>query len=172
MKARFAAQPAEHRAFDLVVCSHIDNDHINGLLTLFRRRPDGFRAGDVWFNPRDHLVPDALGTGQGDQLSELLGPARDRWNAAFGGRAVVVPDGGPLPERELTGMTITVLAPGLGAAGRAAGGVAGVPAGARGAGAAAAGRPRRGDRLARRAGQQDRSIPTRARRTDRASRCC
>jgi hypothetical protein len=112
LKARFAAQPAEHRAFDLVVCSHIDNDHINGLLTLFRTPPDGFRAGDVWFNSRDHLVPDALGTGQGDQLSELLGPARDRWNAAFGGRAVVVPDGGPLPERELTGMTITVLAPG------------------------------------------------------------
>lgn len=112
LKARFAAQPVEHRAFDLLVCSHVDNDHINGLLTLFRRPPDGFRAGDVWFNSRDHLVPDALGTGQGDRLSKLLGPVQDRWNAAFNGRAVAVPGDGPLPVRELPGMTVTVLAPG------------------------------------------------------------
>ncbi len=112
LKARFGAQPVDHRNFDLVVCSHIDNDHIAGLLTLFRAPPDGFRADDVWFNSRDHLVRDALGTGQGDRLSRLLGARGGPWNAAFDGKAVVVPDTGTLPVRSLPGLTVTVLAPG------------------------------------------------------------
>lgn len=112
LKARFTAQSTDDRSFDLVVCSHIDNDHINGLLMLFRRPPERFRTVDVWFNSRDHLIPDALGTGQGDRLSELLGASGQAWNAAFSGRAVVVADAGPLPVVQLSGLTITVLAPG------------------------------------------------------------
>jgi hypothetical protein len=112
LKSKFAAQPLADRTFDLVVCSHVDNDHINGLLTLFRRRPEGFQTADVWFNSRDHLIPDALGTGQGDQLSQLLLAAGQTWNAAFAGKAVVVADSGDLPVIALPGLTVTVVAPG------------------------------------------------------------
>jgi len=67
---RLARQPEDQRTFDLVVCTHIDVDHIGGLLALAGDPPAGFRAADVWFNGRRHL--DLLGPAQGDTLSDAL----------------------------------------------------------------------------------------------------
>ena len=111
LAARIASQPANERHFDLVVCTHIDSDHIGGLIGLFNRPPTAFNVGDVWFNGRQHLNPDMLGTDQGERLGTLLRSKRLPWNLTFGGRAVVVTDHGPLPQVTLPGLTLTLLSP-------------------------------------------------------------
>jgi beta-lactamase superfamily II metal-dependent hydrolase len=108
---RIAHLPASDRHIDLVVCTHIDIDHIGGILGLFRDWPPGLTVGDVWFNGRDHLRADVLGPRQGDQLGAILKAGRWPWNAAFGGQAVVVGDDGVLPVFELRGLTLTLLGP-------------------------------------------------------------
>ena len=106
---RLARQPEDQRTFDLVVCTHIDVDHIGGLLALAGDPPAGFRAADVWFNGRRHL--DQLGPAQGDTLSDALTRHSVPWNQAFGEAAVVVPARGELPVIELPGLRVTLLSP-------------------------------------------------------------
>lgn len=106
---RVDRQPEDRRAFDVVVCTHIDADHIGGLLALVDDPPPGFHAADFWFNGRDHV--DVLGPTQGDHLSAGLRNTSVPWNDAFGGGAVVVPRGGDLPVVELPGLRITLLSP-------------------------------------------------------------
>lgn len=104
--------PDGDRHVGLVVCSHIDADHIEGVLDLFSHVPKGFTAGDVWFNGQRHLRGELTGPLQGSRLERILGRAGRPWNAAFHGGAVVVADDGPLPVVRLPGLTITLLAPG------------------------------------------------------------
>ncbi|MEU3986400.1 MBL fold metallo-hydrolase [Streptomyces sp. NPDC026672] len=109
---RLRRQPVHDRRFDLVVCTHVDTDHIGGLLSLFTRPPDGFHADEVWFNCRDHLLPaDLLGPRQGDRLAALLRERGADWNRRAEGRAVVVPDDGTPPVFDLPGLTLTLLSP-------------------------------------------------------------
>ena len=82
---RLQAQPVDQRHFDVVMCTHIDLDHIGGLLPLFRTPLEGFGVGDVVFNSRHHLVGDTLGVDQGEELTDLL-EGRWPWNEAFGRR--------------------------------------------------------------------------------------
>jgi hypothetical protein len=103
---RLQAQPVDQRHFDVVMCTHIDLDHIGGLLPMFRTPLEGFGVGDVWFNSRHHLVGDTLGVDQGEELTDLL-EGRWPWNEAFGRRAVVA----PAEVHTLPGLTVTVLAP-------------------------------------------------------------
>jgi beta-lactamase superfamily II metal-dependent hydrolase len=107
---RLARQPEDQRTFDLVVCTHIDADHIGGLLALLTGPPAGFAVADLWFNGRRHLG-DVLGPAQGDQLSALITQRSVPWNRAFGGTAVVVPAAGGLPVITLPGLRITLLSP-------------------------------------------------------------
>lgn len=97
---------------ELLVETHIDADHIQGLVSLLSvpERVRLFR--DVWFNGHRHLVS-VLGMGDAEALTASLEQHPDRWNRAFGGAAVVVPDApAPLPVVELAGgMTVTLLAP-------------------------------------------------------------
>lgn len=111
LTARLAQQPAYQRRFDVVMCTHIDADHIGGLLTLFREPPPGFAVADMWFNGWHHLREDALGPRQGDQLTERLVAAKQPWNVAFDQRAVVLPEHGLLPTVPLPGLKITLLSP-------------------------------------------------------------
>ena len=106
---RLARQPADQRDFDLLVCTHIDVDHIGGLLALANKPPPGFRVADVWFNGRRHL--DLLGPAQGDELSAAFTRRAMPWNTAFGGGPVFVPLRGDLPVVELPGLRITLLSP-------------------------------------------------------------
>ena len=51
LRERVLALPADDRVIDLAVVSHIDSDHIGGLLALFTAAADlGVQFGDVWFN--------------------------------------------------------------------------------------------------------------------------
>lgn len=101
--------------FELLVITHIDQDHIGGVLELLRRAPEGVTFGDIWFNGWKHLPSDELGAAQGEIVSALIGDRGLPWNKAFDGGAVALTDDGALPEiAPLAGdMKLTLLSPSL-----------------------------------------------------------
>lgn len=105
----------EERCFELLVVTHIDDDHIAGVLDLLADRSSEFRAKDIWFNGYRHLPdegPETLGPVQGERLTDLLVKPGIHWNDAFGAAAVVVPAAGDLPRVELDGgLILTLLSP-------------------------------------------------------------
>lgn len=95
LRARINALPVEERKFELVVVTHIDLDHISGILELLEEdTPEGLEIGDFWFNGYP-VLPDpegVLGAKQGERLSFWLGQHGITTNAAFGGGAVMLDD--------------------------------------------------------------------------------
>lgn len=118
---RFRALPEGERAFELLVVTHVDTDHIGGVLTglVDPGEPVPVTFADVWFNGWEHLnglVPaderstlEPMGGVQGELLTTWL---RDHpWNDAFD-RAAAVRTETELPRIELPdGLTVTLLAP-------------------------------------------------------------
>lgn len=117
LRARIDALRKGDQRFELMVLSHVDTDHIEGLIKLFANpKPWPFVVMDVWFNGWRHLeqAHGLLGGRQGEFFSALLVQrlSANTWNGAFGGQAVVVPDNQPLPERTLAGgLKLTLLSP-------------------------------------------------------------
>src|SRR5262249_4885334 len=113
LKQRFAALPADQREFELLMLSHVDADHIEGLLKIVADPDLRVRFKDVWFNGRCHL--DRLqdfGAVQGEIFTQGIAAKGWNWNAAFDGASVVIPDNGALPVKDLAdGMRLTVLSP-------------------------------------------------------------
>ena len=125
LRARLEALPEDQRRFDLLVVTHVDEDHIGGVLSCLADPDDplpGLVFDDIWFNGWDHLhgrstpVPGAparlesMGPVQGERLTSWL---RDQpWNEAFG-RGPVVRDDGPLgaPTDLGGGVSVTILGP-------------------------------------------------------------
>ena len=125
-KARVLLSRVEHELkqadngslhIDLLVVTHVDNDHIGGVLELFENFPDGLTIGDVWFNAYRHLLPpDKLGPAQGERLSKalkkLVARSKLSWNQAFDGGPVVIAEQGELPVRKRhDGLKLTLLSP-------------------------------------------------------------
>ncbi len=113
LKALLQRLPESERKLELLVVTHIDRDHIEGVLALLRDEDCPVSFSDIWFNGYGHLkaVDDEdFGAIQGEALTELL---KDKpWNVAFGRRSVRVPRAGPLPEIRLPGdLRITLLSP-------------------------------------------------------------
>jgi hypothetical protein len=108
------------RAFELFVLTHIDADHINGVLPLFETPNLNARFEDIWFNGWHQIRP-FLGVKQGEAFSKLLeDPARALpWNrvvtatgAEHPAPMVIPPDQLP-PTFELAeGLRLTLLSPG------------------------------------------------------------
>jgi len=123
---------------DLLVVTHIDNDHINGVLKLLEETEHPICFGDIWFNGNSQLLnlpppapeearkdmlggqvslprPDLLGLQEGDRLSKLLATRKLPWNVAFGGGAAMITASEELPTRKLEGdLKLTLLGPTLG----------------------------------------------------------
>jgi glyoxylase-like metal-dependent hydrolase (beta-lactamase superfamily II) len=115
LAARIDALGADDREFELIVLSHVDTDHIEGMVRLFAEPAAQwpFRVKDVWFNGWRHMDDEMLGGRQGEFFSALLQHRLPpgAWNRAFGG-AVVVPQGAALPVVPLAGgMNLTLLSP-------------------------------------------------------------
>jgi len=118
LAARVDAMPPGDRALDVVVVSHIDSDHIGGILPLLER--DDLDIGDVWFNALPQL-PEAderptRSVAEGEDLVGLLsGVTRGRplpWNRVAGGGAIATPADRTFCEYQLTdGPQITLLSP-------------------------------------------------------------
>jgi hypothetical protein len=97
---------------ELLVVTHIDADHISGVLAVLADPAVPVSARDVWFNGWEHLPSDVLGAKQGEALGAAIRRRRLSWNGDFGGRAAVVPDEGGLPVVGLPGgMELTLLSP-------------------------------------------------------------
>lgn len=112
------ALPPEQRRFELVVITHIDRDHIEGILGLLEQADLGFEVGEVWFNGWFHLPdkPGAVpfGAVQGERLSGALLDHKLPWNRSFGEKAACIPETRDLPVVELPGgLKLTLLSPTL-----------------------------------------------------------
>jgi beta-lactamase superfamily II metal-dependent hydrolase len=122
LRDRLLALPKDQRRFELVIISHIDLDHIGGILELLRDPPEGLQIDDLWFNAwpqleaARQLVQHAgvLGPKQGEAVSYYV----DKWsipqNLAFGaGRPPIV----RMPNESVPcvglegGMTVRILGP-------------------------------------------------------------
>jgi hypothetical protein len=114
LRSRIVALPPDDRRFELLVITHIDAYHIEGVIRLLQDARLGLRIDDVWFNGWQHLPGDVFAPTHGEMLSALLVDLDQRWNGAFDGGAVsVADDDGPLPVVELDGgLRLTVLGPG------------------------------------------------------------
>ncbi len=85
------AQRIDPRAtpdFELIVLTHIDADHITGLLGVLEDYSVPLRPRDVWYNGWDHMPDDRLGAKQAERLAKVIRERGLPWNAAFCGRAV------------------------------------------------------------------------------------
>jgi beta-lactamase superfamily II metal-dependent hydrolase len=110
---RLVRVPGNERFFELIVLTHVDGDHVEGLVRMFADKPLPFSVDKVMFNgwrqmERSHGL---LGALQGEFLSALLvnraasawDPDADPW---------VVLKGGALPVVDLPGgMKLTLLSP-------------------------------------------------------------
>lgn len=103
LRARILDLPEDERKFDLLVVTHVDRDHIGGVLTCLAEADEipGLEIGDVWFNGFTHLSGgtaasglEPMGPAQGERLSTWL--RTQRWNQAFGGGPCVRTPGQPL----------------------------------------------------------------------------
>lgn len=119
---KLRALPPDRRAFDLLVVTHMDSDHIGGVLSCVsgpERPVDGLDFADVWFNGWEHLhgrIPasegvdlEPMGGAQGEKLTTWL--RAQAWNAAFD-RGPILRTAAHLPVMHLPdGLTLTVLGP-------------------------------------------------------------
>jgi hypothetical protein len=106
---------------ELLVLTHVDADHIEGLIKLLGKPDLPLDIEDLWFNGCDHLpTPDSpdedefLGARYGEFLSALIRERQLPWNVAFDERTVFVPrqEAGGLPRKNLPGgMEIVLLSP-------------------------------------------------------------
>lgn len=117
------------RRIEILVVTHIDADHIGGMIPLLQDRAFDLDIGDAWFNGYHHLPRDAETRAfkEGELLTELLsgegtadGVRHVPWNTLFCGGAVMRgPDDedtgrvtAPLPEITLPwGLKMTLLSP-------------------------------------------------------------
>ncbi len=100
---------------ELLVVTHIDNDHIGGINALLEDSTLKIEFGDVWFNGRPQLedqFADILGVADGDKLSSLLKRGKLPWNKSFGGGLVQIADGAQPKEVQLAGgLSLSVIGP-------------------------------------------------------------
>jgi beta-lactamase superfamily II metal-dependent hydrolase len=112
LRTRIRALEPDQRRFELVVVTHVDADHIAGMVRLLRDDTLGLRVDDVWFNDFGHLPSDALGPVQGEFLAAVFAERGLKSNQAFGGGAVMVEDPANPPVVTLPGgMKLTLLSP-------------------------------------------------------------
>jgi hypothetical protein len=100
---------------DLLVITHIDEDHLGGIVKMLEQAPNTIQPQDVWFNGREQLeeFADRFGVAQGERLSQRIAQLGWPHNQHFGGQAVVVREDEELPVVSLPGgATITLLSPG------------------------------------------------------------
>jgi len=101
---------------DLLVVTHIDLDHIQGVIALLKDLPPEVKINRVWFNGWDQLPRPPLqphGVAEGIALSKQLEARfKPAWNCNAGGSWIGVgPDGAPRNIALPGAMVATVLSP-------------------------------------------------------------
>lgn len=100
---------------DLLVVTHIDLDHIQGIISLLKELPVPVSIDSAWFNGWDQLPIklEEQGIKEGIALSEILEDQfAAAWNREANGKRIGVNDDGSLQVLNLPGgMTATILSP-------------------------------------------------------------
>jgi beta-lactamase superfamily II metal-dependent hydrolase len=103
---------------EMLMITHVDNDHIMGALKMLEQRLNEPTIEDLWFNGYRHLPKSALqsmGPVEGERLTTLIVDRGLPWNAnpTFGGHAVMTNgDTSPRVSTLPGGLACTVLSPG------------------------------------------------------------
>jgi len=104
--------PEDERDLDLLIVTHVDRDHIEGVLKLLEDEDHPVTFKDVWFNGFHHLRDEEnFGAVMGEALTTYLTENNHPWNKAWGSNAVVLDDDTPLPSKQLGEITLTLLSP-------------------------------------------------------------
>lgn len=121
LRARMNALPVAKRRFDLLIITHIDLDHIAGVLKLMADPPEGLKFDNVLFNGWEQLLKAAkvsddagvLGSKLGERVSARIRQRKYPWNKGFTDQLVAIRKStGALPKITLAGgMTVTLLSP-------------------------------------------------------------
>lgn len=119
IRARLDALRAGDQGVELLVITHVDTDHVEGIIRLLAA-PEGrwpIAVSEVWFNGWRHIEEARdLGGREGELMSALIHKRLgDRWNTRFHGHAVRVGSeaGDRIPLDD--GMVLTLLSPDAGA---------------------------------------------------------
>ncbi len=105
------------KRLELLVTTHIDIDHIDGIISLLNQSPLPIGVKEIWFNGFEQInhpsvMGSTLGALQGEYLSGLIKKHNLPHNTAFDGQAVMVKDVEKLPVLQLPGgFEITLLTP-------------------------------------------------------------
>jgi beta-lactamase superfamily II metal-dependent hydrolase len=113
IKQRFSRLPEEQRTFELLIVTHVDRDHIEGVVAMLADPAAPIRFKDVWFNSYDHLRDpqiETFGAVQGERLTTALLERRLPWNDAYGRKSVELRANSP-PVPVEGGLTLTLLSP-------------------------------------------------------------
>src|SRR5918999_889056 len=112
LEQRLKELPGRSNRVELLVMTHIDADHIQGVVSLLSDPARVRLFRDVWFNGWKHLPDPTLGAPDGERLTAILETDERRWNKEFRGGPVVIPDAGKLPTIPLRGgLELTLLSP-------------------------------------------------------------
>jgi beta-lactamase superfamily II metal-dependent hydrolase len=106
LRERVLELPVDRRELELLVVTHMDADHIGGVLELLRDKDLHLNIKGIWFNAWRHLElggQDILGPVQGEMLSVLISERELAWNTQYGGGSVAVPHAGRLSRVDLAG---------------------------------------------------------------------
>ena len=113
LEQRIAKVPKDQRVLELVMLSHVDADHVEGLVRFFAGKPLPMTVREVWFNGWRQMKKShgLLGAVQGEFLSALLVKrARYAWKPDH--PPWMVPTSGRLPVSTLEGgLNLTLLSP-------------------------------------------------------------
>lgn len=109
---RLRSLEEQGRSVRLLIVTHIDLDHIGGVLEVFRNGISPSIFEEVWFNGRDHLEEEeAFGGAEGEALQQILAPFKG-WNATYGGAAVKIDEKNGYAALSLDGnLDVTLLSP-------------------------------------------------------------
>lgn len=109
--------PSDQHHFELLIVTHVDRDHIEGILALLTNSNNKVKFDDIWFNGWRHLPGSGFedfGPVQGEKLTTLLIKSDISWNKRFNKKRVVVSKTGTLPSYDLQdGMKLFLLSPGI-----------------------------------------------------------
>jgi beta-lactamase superfamily II metal-dependent hydrolase len=114
LRERFDEVLAPNEKFELLIVTHIDRDHIEGVMELLEDPATARRFKDVWFNGYDHLKDvklETFGALQGERVSAALLANKQLWNRQWKKKAVCLAKTG-LKRVELAGgMALTLFSP-------------------------------------------------------------
>lgn len=106
LRERVAALEAGQRHIDLLIVTHIDGDHIEGVIKLLRDTALNLKVDGIWFNgtPQISALPVAsteasYGVLQGEYLGKLIREKGIPWNLPFAGKAAMAGTHVELPGR-------------------------------------------------------------------------